>query len=199
MAEPDRTGPRGRASHLNPPNRFTRLHVELDPEALDEDERPSARTEFLRDDARSVVTENDSPDIPFRYSVNPYRGCEHGCTYCVSGDTLILMADGSTRPLEQVRAGDMIYGTVRKGWYRHYAKTRVLAHWRVNKPAYRVRLRDGTCLIAGADHRFWTERGWKFVAGHVQGKAQRPHLTTNDRLLGTGAFSPEPRFHIEGQ
>jgi DNA repair photolyase len=104
------------------------------------------------------------------------------------------MADGSTRPLKHVRAGDVLYGTVRKGRYRRYVKTRVLAHWQVTKPAYRVRLRDGTCLIAGADHRFWTERGWKFVAENARGKGQRPYLTTNNRLLGTGGFSAGPRY-----
>jgi DNA repair photolyase len=47
-------------------------------------ERPTA---FFPDRSRSIVTENDSPDIPFRYSINPYRGCEHGCSYCYARPT----------------------------------------------------------------------------------------------------------------
>jgi DNA repair photolyase len=136
--------------------------------------------------ARSIIARNDSPDIPFDQSINPYRGCEHGCVYCLAGDTKILMADGTTRPLADVREGDEIYGTVRRGWFRRYAKTRVLAHWSVVKPAYRVTLEDGTTLVAGGDHRFLTERGWKFVADAA---GQRPHLTINDKLMGIGALA----------
>ncbi len=136
--------------------------------------------------ARSIISRNDSPDIPFDQSINPYRGCEHGCIYCLAGDTNILMADGTTKPLAEVRTGDTIYGTVRRGWFRRYSKTKVLAHWSVIKPAYRVTLEDGTALVAGGDHRFLTERGWKFVA---VGEVQRPRLTKNNKLMGSGAFA----------
>jgi DNA repair photolyase len=136
--------------------------------------------------ARSIIARNDSPDVPFDQSINPYRGCEHGCVYCLEGDTKILMADGTIKPIANIRAGDEVYGTVRKGWYRRYSKTRVLAHWSVIKPAYRVTLADGTTLVAGGDHRFLTERGWKFVA---DAKGQRPHLTTNNKLMGIGTFA----------
>lgn len=74
-------------SRIDPPNRFDRVHatpdleqVEWDQEYLESrSERPIA---YLDDTSRTVVAENDSPDIPFRYSVNPYRGCVHGCSYC---------------------------------------------------------------------------------------------------------------------
>jgi DNA repair photolyase len=59
----------------------------------------------------------------------------------------------------------------------------------VIKPAYRITLEDGTSLVAGPDHRFLTERDWKFVSGAQQGGAHRPHLTPNDKLMGTGAFA----------
>jgi DNA repair photolyase len=147
------------------------------------------KTEVAIERARSIVSHNDSPDVGFDRSINPYRGCEHGCVYCIRGDTPILMADGSTRPIAALRVGDAIYGTVREGWYRRYAKSRVLAHWSVIKPAYRVTLEDGTQLVSGPDHRFLTERGWKFVTGTGQGPARRPHLTTNNKLMGVGAFA----------
>jgi DNA repair photolyase len=72
---------KGRGTPENPGNRFERLVVIPDPDVPPED-RPAVRTEFLRDATRSVITTNDSPDIPFEASLNPYRGCEHGCVYC---------------------------------------------------------------------------------------------------------------------
>lgn len=71
---------RGRGSLSNPSSRFDRLSVEPDPEAAAEER--ALKTEFLRDTSRSIITHNDSPDVPFDYSINPYRGCEHGCVYC---------------------------------------------------------------------------------------------------------------------
>lgn len=78
---------RGRGSQLAPPNRFettTRLNdweqIEQDDDFLDS--LKSLPTEYLPDNSRSVVTQNDSPDVSFRYSLNPYRGCSHGCSYC---------------------------------------------------------------------------------------------------------------------
>lgn len=70
---------RGAAS--NPPNRFEPLRVERDPDWNPEDD-PLPRTQFFKDHSCSIITWNDSPDVPFEASVNPYRGCEHGCAYC---------------------------------------------------------------------------------------------------------------------
>ncbi len=82
--QPQNPSSAGRGSASNPHNRFQKLSVELEPEALvDEDGEPlRPRTQFLRDDSQSVISFNDSPDIPFRAGLNPYRGCEHGCAYC---------------------------------------------------------------------------------------------------------------------
>ena len=109
--------------------------------------------------------------------------------YCASGETPILLADGRTRALAELSEGDEIYGTQRQGHYRRYTRTKVLAHWKVEKPAYRITLMDGTQLTAAGDHRFLTLRGWKFVTGTEHGLYRRPHLTTNDSLLGTGGFA----------
>ena len=75
---------KARGAAMNPPNRFERLSTELDPGALlDDDGNPlPLRTKFFRDDSQSIIAFNDSPDIPFRAGVSPYRGCEHGCAYC---------------------------------------------------------------------------------------------------------------------
>lgn len=74
---------RGRGASYNPPNRFERLSYEPDPEWSDPDEPdPWRTTQYFRDAARSVLTRNDSPDVPFDVGLNPYRGCSHGCAYC---------------------------------------------------------------------------------------------------------------------
>lgn len=76
----------GRAAGVNPANRFERVRVEDDFEHRDAGEPlPEAvrvPTEFLADQSRTVISHNSSPDIGFNHSINPYRGCEHGCAYC---------------------------------------------------------------------------------------------------------------------
>ena len=72
---------RGRGTGDNPANRFEKLSVEADPDAFDPD-APLPRTQFLKDTSRSIIAKNDSPDVGFDRSINPYRGCEHGCVYC---------------------------------------------------------------------------------------------------------------------
>ncbi len=73
----------GRGSPLNPTNRFERLELAPDPDPqTDPGEAVSPRTEFYRDAAGSLINYQDSPDVGFRASINLYRGCEHGCSYC---------------------------------------------------------------------------------------------------------------------
>jgi DNA repair photolyase len=75
---------RGRGSAENPPNRFVQIVVEDDDRSPDD---PLPRTLFFRDDSRSIIAYNNSPDVGFNASINPYRGCEHGCSYCYSRPT----------------------------------------------------------------------------------------------------------------
>src|SRR5437773_784604 len=82
MSHPDVPG---RGTAANPPNRYEPLHVELEPDP--DSDAPPAPTVFYRDASRTILAENDSPDIGFRFSLNPYRGCEHGCAYCYARPT----------------------------------------------------------------------------------------------------------------
>jgi DNA repair photolyase len=71
----------GRGTPDNPPNRFERLAYLSFIESPDDEER-AVKTQYLKDSSRSLITFNDSPDVGFDASINPYRGCEHGCIYC---------------------------------------------------------------------------------------------------------------------
>jgi hypothetical protein len=156
------------------------------PEALD--------IRFYEVRAKSALNRvPERSQMPFRWTINPYRGCTHACVYCAWEGTPILLADGRTRSIADVREGDRIVGTARDGWYRRYVETQVLAHWSTIKPAYRVTLEDGTELVTSGDHRFLTNRGWKHVTGDAQGAGRRPHLTAANELLGTGGFAEPPR------
>jgi len=124
--------------------------------------------------------------LPFGWTINPYRGCSHACLFCLDPETLVLMGDGRQQPLWMVRPGDEVYGTELRGRYRRYVKTKVIAQWNTRKRGYRVTLGDGTQIIASDDHRFLTDRGWKYVKGAMAGADQRPYLTPNNKLMGFG-------------
>ncbi|MEZ6061022.1 MAG: PA0069 family radical SAM protein [Planctomycetaceae bacterium] len=74
-------------SNIDPPNRFEKVRHEPDRGHLEWDQEhlktlTNRKVEYIDDASRSIVSENNSPDIPFRYSINPYRGCVHSCAYC---------------------------------------------------------------------------------------------------------------------
>ncbi|MFC4067355.1 intein-containing Rv2578c family radical SAM protein [Actinoplanes subglobosus] len=128
--------------------------------------------------------------VPFEWTVNPYRGCSHACTYCLAGDTPILLADGSTRPLAQIRPGDAVMGTMGAGAHRRYVPTTVLDHWQTTKPAFRVTLADGTRLVGSGDHRFLTDRGWRHIS---PAEPHQPALAVGDLMFGVGRFADPPK------
>jgi DNA repair photolyase len=163
----------------NPTNRFHDVGVTYE----DGDAPPPSAVTLIDDHSRSILAHNDSPDVGFSWSVNPYRGCLHACAYCLEGETPILLADGRTRRLDQLVIGDEIFGTRLDGRYRYYTRTQVLAHWKTRKPAYRVLLADGTELVASGDHRFLTERGWELVM-RAEPPDPRPFLAPNSSLIG---------------
>ena len=83
----DLPAPAGRGTGLRSSGRFEAVRIDIDLTGIEPDDdilqqlqRP--RTQYFDDESRTVVSENHSPDIPFRYSINPYRGCLHGCSYC---------------------------------------------------------------------------------------------------------------------
>src|SRR5436305_1331488 len=76
-----------RGASINPASRFEALHIEEEPvDNIDEDSRP-IKTLFFRDSSQTIIARNNSPDVGFETSVNPYRGCEHGCIYCYARPT----------------------------------------------------------------------------------------------------------------
>lgn len=77
---------RGRGSASNPKNRFETIERVPEPPE-DSDEVSSPHTEFYSDKSKSLIAYNDSPDVGFDASINPYRGCEHGCVYCYARPT----------------------------------------------------------------------------------------------------------------
>ncbi len=152
--DPKRTfePPRGRGSGANPGSRFERLHFEP--------EQPSAenvRTRYLRDDSRSVLSRNDSPDVPFDVSLNPYRGCEHGCSYCYARPTheylgLSAGLDFETRILVKQHAPELLRRELgARSW-----TPRVIAFSGVTDPYQPIERRLGLtrdCLKVLAEHR----------------------------------------------
>ena len=162
----------------NPPNPWSTTEVEYLEDA------PPARLEVYEDHTREILAHNDSPDVGFSWSVNPYRGCFHACAYCMSGDTQVSMGDGTSRALANVRVGDEVYGTERTADGRRFVRASVVAHWRSVKEAFRVCLEDGTTIVASGDHRFLSEDGWKRVVG--TDSAGTRSLTPTDSVLGIG-------------
>jgi DNA repair photolyase len=116
--------PPARGASFNPANPFEAQRIEFEPDALvDDDGVPlPLRTQFFRDDSQTILTWNDSPDIPFRVGCSPYRGCEHGCAYCYARPTHEYLGfsaglDFESRIMVKERAPELLRaGLSRKGW-----------------------------------------------------------------------------------
>lgn len=109
---------KGRGAAIQPANPYLPVHVESDFEHVADDKEYLAQldrppTEYLPDESQTIIAENDSPDLGFRYSVNPYRGCSHGCSYCYARpyhEYLGLSAglDFETKVFVKYRAADLL-------------------------------------------------------------------------------------------
>ena|SRR5688572_20939845 len=86
MSTQDQRVIRGRGAASNPANRFVRIEMERDAD-FDPTEDPGPKTQFYKDETATIIAYNDSPDVGFTASINPYRGCEHGCIYCYARPT----------------------------------------------------------------------------------------------------------------
>lgn len=141
--------------------------------------------------AKSALNRVPGSALPFDWTINPYRGCTHACLFCLSPETLVLGGDGRQRPIRDLRVGDVVYGTRREGADRRYVRTEVLATWTSRMRAYRVRLADGTELVASGDHRFLSEAGWKHVKA-TEPDDPHPSLEISDPLCGPGDAAAGP-------
>ncbi len=127
-SHPSNPTTKGRGATISPPNRFERLHYEPDDwledssSSNDASLQPLRRTEFLRDDTQTILAHNQSPDVGFDVSLNPYRGCEHGCSYCYARPTHEYLGfsaglDFESRILVKKRAAELLRQTLSaSGW-----------------------------------------------------------------------------------
>jgi DNA repair photolyase len=145
---------RGRGAADDLPNRFERLHLELEEEERGDPHRRPTR--YFRDHTRKVITRNHSPDVGFDWSVNPYRGCEHGCVYCLAPATPVVHADLSVRPLGEVEVGDVLLGFdehPEPGRRRKLRPATVEAVWWSRRPTLRI-VTDRAEVVTTAEHRW---------------------------------------------
>src|SRR5262245_56266342 len=165
--EPPRDSPiRGRGVRTAPANRFE--SAAFVPEPVDgaefDEPAPDPRTLYLRDASRSALAKNDSPDVGFDVSINPYRGCEHGCVYCLAPETPVLHADMTWRPLGEIRVGDELVGFdefPNRGSPRKLRAARVEAVWWSRRPTSRLVTRSSE-VVTTEEHRWLQARNFRW-------------------------------------
>ena len=109
----------GKSAAINRAGRFESLSIDYDPG----EEPGRVRTQFLKDDSQSIISRHDSPDLPFEASLNPYRGCEHGCAYCYARPTHEFLGfsagvDFESRILVKHRAAELLEAELRRANYQ---------------------------------------------------------------------------------
>jgi DNA repair photolyase len=154
---------KGRGTDAAPPNRYERMHVELQ---HDDDNPPPEKvpTVYYRDASRTVLAENHSPDVPFRWSLNPYRGCEHGCSYCLGPDTPIFHADMTWRPIGDAQVGDVLLAFDEfpiPGATRKLRRAVVEDVWWSKRPTRRL-VTNSADITTTADHRWLQFRSFRW-------------------------------------
>jgi DNA repair photolyase len=190
---------RGRGTHTAPPNRFESARFEPDPEwGFDDEEAPDPRTQYIPDASRSALAHNDSPDVGFDASINPYRGCTHGCVYCLTPETPVLYADMTWRPIGESRAGDVLLGFDEHargpGKPRRLRWATVLDAWWSRKATLRLRTANAD-VVATADHRWLrADAGWAPTAKLAPGD---PLLLLPRHERAAGDLGREPAWKPE--
>ena len=118
-------GERGRAAPTNPDPRYGQWRREAfdDGWAPDEEPPPPLRTEVREESARTIISRNDSDDVPFGQTVNPYRGCEHGCIYCYARPSHAYLdlspgLDFESKLTAKVNAPALLEAELRRPGYR---------------------------------------------------------------------------------
>jgi DNA repair photolyase len=116
---------KGRGASISPNPRYLDATREAfdDGWAADDEPAPPLRTQVTEERARTIIVRNDSPDIPFRASINPYRGCEHGCIYCYARPTHAYLdlspgLDFESRLVAKVNAAELLHTELSRPGYR---------------------------------------------------------------------------------
>jgi len=204
----------------NPPNRFERVHVADMPELgfgpSPDDPPEDPRTELLVDPSRTIVATNDSPDLNFGASVNPYRGCQHACSDCLLPETSVLRADMTSSPIGELKPGDEIVGLDEfpaDGHHTRKLRNSVVEHvWWSRQSTIRV-VTDRAEVVTTAEHRWlqWWMFRWSRTTQLQVGRRLR-HLMNPTRValdadyrvgyvaglsLGDGTFRYEPGWRSD--
>jgi DNA repair photolyase len=205
---------RGRGATVNPPNRFEALHYEADDWCDCESSPGKIRTQYLRDNSQSVISYNDSPDVGFDASLNPYRGCEHGCAYCYARPTHEYLGfsaglDFESRILVKVNAPELLRSELaRKTWKPQClvlsgvtdAYQPIEGKLRLTRACLRVLadFRNPTFVVT-KNHLVTRDCDYLAELAEVNASAVTISITTLDRDLG-GLLEPRasiPSFRLE--
>ncbi|MGF1444737.1 MAG: PA0069 family radical SAM protein [Pikeienuella sp.] len=113
---------RGRGAGRNPAVRYDRVSTERAEDGWHAEMPPALRTEVMVDHSRTIIARNSSPDLPFNRSINPYRGCEHGCIYCFARPSHAQLGlspglDFETRLVVKPRAAGLLAAAFAKASY----------------------------------------------------------------------------------
>ena len=123
----EQAGPRkGRGAALNPEGRFEHIAREAIDDGWNtarDEELPALKTQVTIERAKSIISRNNSPDIPFTQSINPYRGCEHGCIYCYARPSHAYLnlspgVDFETRLFAKTNAAELLRAELAKPGYK---------------------------------------------------------------------------------
>jgi len=111
------------------------------------------------------------------------------------------MSDGSSKQLKNIKIRDKIIGVKKQGRLNYYVNSVVLNHWKTKRNGYKIIMNDGTEVICSSNHKWLSNRGWKYTTGMEWGKLRRPHLTSNNYIMGSGNLInllPETEDYMRG-